>query len=231
MTDMISHEHQFILTLLCAHGGYLAYWLITQKGLRTGGIVDNARHILVRRLAGFGLLGLLPFSALYLLTPLSTLAVGFVSRLQHPALIWVACTCVPILLLTIQAARKKQSLKHQPETRNATWTWSILLMEHVGLAFYLLGYEVLFRGILLFGTLPLLGNAGAIALNIAVYSLAHLPKGSTETLGSIVFGVVLCLATLQTGTIWAAFFIHLCLASSSSFFSLRANPQMRLELL
>ena len=42
---------------------------------------------------------------------------------------------------------------------------------------YLFGYEFLFRGVLLIPLIDPLGMWPAIAINIAVYSATHIPKG------------------------------------------------------
>jgi membrane protease YdiL (CAAX protease family) len=67
----------------------------------------------------------------------------------------------------------------------------------------------------------------AIAINVALYALAHTPKGPRETLGSIPLGVVLCLATIDTGSIWAAFLIHVIMSQLNDYLAVRANPDMR----
>ncbi|MEZ5021390.1 MAG: CPBP family intramembrane glutamic endopeptidase [Bacteroidales bacterium] len=63
---------------------------------------------------------------------------------------------------------------------------------------------MLFRGVLLFGLAKPLGPVVATAVNVILYSAAHIPKGKGETLGAIPFGMVLCILTLVSGTIWIA---------------------------
>jgi membrane protease YdiL (CAAX protease family) len=67
----------------------------------------------------------------------------------------------------------------------------------------------------------------AIAINVALYSSTHIPKGLDETIGAIPLGIVLSLLTLLTGTIWIAFFVHLTLALTNSFTALKFNPEMK----
>lgn len=109
------------------------------------------------------------------------------------------------------------------------WTMKTVYLNAGGWLVYLLGYEFLFRGILFFGILPSLGLYGTIAVNTAVYSLAHLEKGPKETLGSIPLGILICLITFETGTIWAAFLIHLFMALSNEYIALYHHPDMHFK--
>ena len=97
----------------------------------------------------------------------------------------------------------------------------------LGWAAYLFGYEILFRGILLFPLVAEFGVWPAIAVNIALYSSTHIPKGLDETIGAIPLGIVLCVLTLLTGTIWIAFFVHLAMALTNSFTALKHHPEMK----
>jgi membrane protease YdiL (CAAX protease family) len=87
-------------------------------------------------------------------------------------------------------------------------------------------YEILFRGILLFGTLPLLGAPAAILLNMSLYSLTHIPKGLKETLGALPVGFLFCAITLYTGTIWIALLVHGMLAVANDLFALYFHSEM-----
>ena len=97
----------------------------------------------------------------------------------------------------------------------------------MGWAAYLFGYELLFRGVLLFPLADELGVWTAIAINIALYSATHIPKGLDETIGAIPLGLVLCILTLYTDTIWIAFIVHVIMAWTNTFTALRFNPEMK----
>jgi membrane protease YdiL (CAAX protease family) len=70
----------------------------------------------------------------------------------------------------------------------------------------------------------------AIAVNVAVYSFVHLPKGKKETIGAIPLGFILCFLTLNTRNIWAAYWIHVVLALSNEWISLAIHPDMEVLL-
>ncbi len=77
---------------------------------------------------------------------------------------------------------------------------------------FLLAYEFYFRGVLLFGLIPLLGLFSAITVNTFLYALQHLFDSKKEFIGCIPFGIILCLLSYNTLSIWPAFILHATLA-------------------
>ena len=116
-----------------------------------------------------------------------------------------------------------------PQIRKKEWNFQLLLLSAFSWTAYLLAYEFMFRGYLLFISVAYLGVWPAIALNVAIYALVHVPKGYKEAFGAVPFGIVLGIITIQTGTIWVAFVVHVIMALSNEWFSLRANPEMKLK--
>jgi membrane protease YdiL (CAAX protease family) len=93
---------------------------------------------------------------------------------------------------------------------------------------FLIAYEFMFRGFLLFSSISVLNPAVAIGLNVALYALAHFYKGALEVVGAIPLGIILCYLTMLTGNIWCAVALHSMMALSHEWFSLKAHPQMKL---
>jgi membrane protease YdiL (CAAX protease family) len=87
----------------------------------------------------------------------------------------------------------------------------------------------MFRGLLFFSFIRFIGNLPAIVVNVFIYALVHIHKGFKETLASIPFGIILCLMTLSTGSIWAAFIVHIILALSNEWISFHLNPEMSIK--
>jgi membrane protease YdiL (CAAX protease family) len=90
----------------------------------------------------------------------------------------------------------------------------------------LFGYEVLFRGVLLFAAASVASGWSAIALMAVINALAHLTKGPKETIMSLPSSIAFGYVTLLTGSIWIPFVVHCLMAITTSYFSFRAHPEM-----
>lgn len=218
---------------------YTLYWLIaSSKGIkeilyaRLDPHRANVLHVVFSRVAGFVLLGLLPVAVCILFLGDYTLADAGIrfkpetTRFTVTSIILLSLVIIPVVSFT---ARRAKIYSAYPEIRASRWTGQLLFIETVTWALYLLGYEALFRGVLLFGLARLLDPAAAITINVILYSAAHIPKGRTETLAAVPYGIVLCILTLHSGTIWIAFFTHLVNAMVTSLSAIKFNPEMRYE--
>ena len=185
-------------------------------------------HIL-KRLIGFTLMGAMPFMLYYYLFDLSPVDYGINLKEADRSLLWVLIFIPIILGLNYYVTKKPSSQKHYPQIRLTDWNLRDLTLNFVTWTLYLLGYEMLFRGFLLFSFHDAFGPRVAIILNVVFYVLAHIPKGIREMAGSIPFGIILCLITLDTGSFFAAFLIHASMALSTEFFSIRAHPGMKIK--
>jgi len=116
-------------------------------------------------------------------------------------------------------AKGKEHLAMYPQVRMVRWNLREYSTNILSWGLYLLGYEFLFRGILFLGLLPFVGLYPAVFINTILYAGAHLYKGKKETLGSIPLGIILCLITAQTETIWTAFAVHWIMASNNFIWS------------
>lgn len=140
---------------------------------------------------------------------------------------WWSWILIPlILLLAYWTAQTPEILKKYPQIRTHTWTSGILTVSSVSWILFLVGYEFLFRGFVLFASLEIMDPIPAIALNTALYAFAHLYKGPGETFGAIPAGILFCYLTLLTGNIWGALVLHSLMALSNEWFSWKAHPEM-----
>ena len=78
---------------------------------------------------------------------------------------------------------------------------------------FLLSYEFFFRGVLLFKFLDNSSLSLAILYSTILYVIIHIFDSKKEIIGAIPFGIVLCLITYLTNSIWYAFLIHLALSA------------------
>jgi hypothetical protein len=215
--------------------GFAIYWFIQEsEALRAAfekryGKADYTRPwILFTRGMGFLWMGLASIVVILgvLQHPLENYGLRF--DFSGKTLLFTGILMAILVPVNLLAGGRPENLRMYPQIRNAVWTKTTLMQSAVGWFLYLLGYEILFRGLLLHGCLPL-GVWPAIAINTCIYSVSHIPKGAGETFGAIPFGTVLCWMTLETGSITTAVVAHLALALSNEWVALRKHPDMRLQ--
>jgi membrane protease YdiL (CAAX protease family) len=185
----------------------------------------QARAVLLQRLAGAVLLGLIPLVV--------ALAFGRdlagVGLAPHDALRTLLATAVMLVLAlpaVVKTAKKPESWQHYPQITAKTWTRRLEVSSALAWAIYLVGYELCFRGILLFALVGTFGVWPAIGVSTIAYTFAHLPKNPAECVGCIPMGVVFAVAALWSGSIWAPFFAHIVIAVTSEQVAIRANPAL-----
>lgn len=143
---------------------------------------------------------------------------------------WILILVPIILLITFLFSRNKGNFEIYPPVRIKVWTIRQILLNAITWAMYLFGYEFIFRGFLLFESLKYLNTEVSIIFNIVIYGLVHLPKGPKETIGSILFGIILCYSTLHTGSVLTPFLLHTILAASTDVFSVWFNPKIKIRI-
>ncbi len=95
--------------------------------------------------------------------------------------------------------------------------WSVIKRSDQFLYFsiritFLFFYEFYFRGVLLYSSLLYTNLLGAILINLILYTLIHSFNSRKEIIGCLPFGIVLCLFSYYTNSIWPAFLIHTTLS-------------------
>jgi uncharacterized protein len=145
-------------------------------------------------------------------------------------LIWCGLLLIPIILLNAFGTSRPDNLKNYPQVRLSVWSPRDLVISASTWVLYLIAYEWLFRGVLLPACLQEMPIWAAIAINVAIYSLVHIPKGIGETIAAIPFGIFVCWISIETQQFWAAILLHCFLALSNEWFSLKNHPEMRLKL-
>jgi len=232
-TESDKTSKQFIISCLLLTIGYSLYWFLSHNdnflSILSNTSKGSWQKVTISRFLGFIVLGLIPLLIVIISDSLSVNTTGLNLKWNHSGWTWLFILAPVIVLINFLSSNNEANLNQYPQIRAKKWTNKTLFVEYFGWAFYLLGYEYLFRGVFLFGTVPLIGVAGAIVLNAVVYTLAHIPKGWKETLGSFVLGFFLSYLTLELGSIWLAFGIHLVIAWSNSIFSFLAHPDIKYD--
>ena len=190
------------------------------------------KHIFFTKYFGFISMGILPTIFCLVFLPELTLAdlgLTFIYKTAQFSIFWILGLSILIIPLVYFSAKKPKNLVNYPQIRAKVWTKKMVFINALGWFLYLFGYEFLFRGILLIPLIEPLGMWPAIAINIALYSATHIPKGLDETVGAIPLGFVLCLLTISSGTIWIAFIVHVVMAWTNTFTALKFHPEMNLK--
>ena len=192
----------------------------------------SLKHIFFTKYFGFISMGILPTIFCLVFLPELTLAdlgLTFIYKTAQFSIFWILGLSILIIPLVYFSAKKPKNLVNYPQIRAKVWTKKMIFINALGWFLYLFGYEFLFRGILLIPLIEPLGMWPAIAINIALYSATHIPKGLDETVGAIPLGFVLCLLTISSGTIWIAFIVHVVMAWTNTFTALKFHPEMNLK--
>lgn len=209
------------------------YFISNSKNLKTGFIrragIEKTKiyRVLLERLSGFLFFGIIPLTVVFVVFNDNVKFYGFSAGNLLHSLYWILVLSPILIIINYFNSKKKENLQIYPQIRTSKWGLQLLIISALTWILYLLAYEFMFRGFLLFVSERNLGFWAAILLNIVVYSLAHIPKGIKETIAAIPFGLVLCIITLQTGNITVACVLHIVLALSNEWFSLKAHPEMR----
>lgn len=189
----------------------------------------STRHIFFTKYFGFIAMGIAPTIVCLIMVPEISLAdygLTVIPETTFFSIVWTLGIGAIVVPLAYISARKPKNLVNYPQIRAKIWTRKTYVLNLLGWALYLFGYEFLFRGILFVPLVEPLGIWPAIAINIALYSATHIPKGLDETIGAIPLGLGLCLLTQMSGTIWIAFLVHVAMAWTNSLTALKFHPEI-----
>jgi len=221
----------FILAFSVVSFGFIFYTVITKSPsylLWEDLSPDNTIPIISQRLLGVFFFGLSSLVVIQFVLHAPPADFG-VSLPNSKTFLWLLILSVVIIPMNYFNAKSPENLSQYPQIRKAEWSTSLLALSSLSWVAYLFAYEFMFRGFLLFASIPILGIWPSIILNTALYSLVHIPKGNKETLGAIPFGILISYLSIETGTFWLAFFVHIVLALSNEWFSIAAHPQICLK--
>ena len=230
MADLIRTDQEFFILASILMGlGFVLYWVLGNSGqvIRSfgGGPKGSISEVVIRRFIGFFIMGVFPLTIAVTLGHASMQDLGLEFQYTQKFTNWLIGLGIPSILINWAAGNNAENNSVYPQIRIKEWSVRTFIIEYSTWAFYLVGYEFLFRGLFLFASLQVMSQTAAIALNVVVYSLAHLPKGNKETLGSVILGTLMCLAVIHTGSMWIAFIVHVIMAWSNSIFSFRLNKE------
>ena len=192
-------------------------------------VAPEVIRVTLQRFWGVLFLGIVPLFIVLLGFRDSPGAFGLSFSYLQPPPVWSYALAPVVILGAYLTASRPSNLERYPQIRINTWSRGMVWINSIGWVAFLVAYEFLFRGFLLFSSMAVLDPLLAIILNVVLYVLAHFYKGPAELLGSVPVGILFCYLTLKTGNIWSVVALHSMMALSHEWFSLKAHPQMKLN--
>ena len=223
-----------ILSIAAVTIGFILYYFVmaspkleAKVHAKYGAVDGQAKWIIWTRIFGGLSLGIPSILLPILFLDKSPADFGMSFSMNKEAWILTAILCPLLILINVLRAGKPKNLETYPQIRAAEWDAQRFAGSSIGWIVYLLGYELCFRGFLLFGCVQVMGVWPAIAINASIYSFAHFFKGIGETVGAIPFGIIISILSLWTGNFMVAFLVHCALALSNQTVSFLAHPDMK----
>ena len=100
------------------------------------------------------------------------------------------------------SAREQEAIAELPQSRDETLAY-LAFTPFAGF-----GWEILYRGFLLWWLTPLVGIVGAVVIASFAYGLAHGWKNRTRGLGSILSAFLFTIGYAVTGSLWWLIAVH-----------------------
>lgn len=156
---------------------------------------------------------------------------GLSVNLYDNQYIWLGSLVLGLLIFALNyfLSKNPANLKEFPQIRANVWSTGLVVHNLFSWSIYLVAYEILFRGLLLFPIVPVIGFWPAAVFGTVLYSLSHYPKSLKEALGAIPIGLILAWVAWETQSVLPCIWIHMCMALSNSIFSLYHHPGMHVQ--
>jgi len=192
-------------------------------------IIQPARKkivlFLLKKFSGFLILGLIPGVIYYFSLSRDFRKFGFsVDHFINNFLVIFPLVIIIAIILFINQKANKQN--NSLQINLSDWNILLFLLNAAGWIIYLVGYEFLFRGILLFECYTSFGFWPAITINVTIYSALHMVNGKDQTIGALIFGAIACYFTLSWGSVLIPVIMHISLSILSDYFSIKYNTSL-----
>lgn len=222
-----------VLPFACCLLGYLGFWwAYYSKALAhwfakvDGGDRGEALKVASLKMWGAVCMGVLPAALMVRFTEWSLPDLGCLWTLEAPSDVWLWWVVLVGCTLFLSMATAKQGAKNYPQIRAKHWSWATMVISAGGWLVYLLAYEFMFRGYLLFPLAAEWGFWPAAAASTLLYSLTHFHKGKGEVLWCLPVGILTCYMTYETGSLALTFLGHLVVSWYNTAYHVRRNKDM-----
>ena len=160
-------------------------------------------------LASFVLLGIIPTLIMTVWKKTGAADLGMTIGNRKNGLITIALG-LPLMLLIAFFTSKDPSFQNEyPLYRGLLSHRGVLPGYIVMYAFYYIGWEAFFRGIMLFGLRRSVGDLNSILLQTIPSCLLHIGKPQAEFFGALVGGICFGWVALRCKSFWPIFICHL----------------------
>lgn len=208
-------DNQFVVLAICYCLLFLLCRVVCKmksEKLESEKVMNGSWLLLHLRHAG-GVIIMAALPALFL-----PVAMEGLLKWQGPInIVQVMAFCTTALLLVILVVQNKNNM---PAEKAGFYKYaSFQVIVHLALrSSFLACYEWFFRGCILFSCIENFGVLAAIIINLVLYVLIHSFNDKKEMLGSIPFGLILCVFTIWYQSVWPAIVLHLLLSFSHELF-------------
>jgi membrane protease YdiL (CAAX protease family) len=191
---------------------------VTAAGRGWTDMTSQPVSMLGHNLAAGLILGLIPLLIARRLCGLGFRDLGLGIGRPLVGLVWLAVG-IPLAILAAKFSSAQPEMRAvypldpglTAETGSFVW--------HAGLQFiYYSAWEILFRGILLYGLKEKFGFAGANIIQTALSVVAHFGRPFTETVSAIPAGLAFGGIARHTGSVWYVVIIHWAVGAALDWF-------------
>ncbi|MBC3757223.1 CPBP family intramembrane metalloprotease [Hyunsoonleella sp. SJ7] len=166
---------------------------------------DGLRLLNLQHALGIVLFGVL----FYLLMPQYRHLIGVIEMPSIQILIPYIALLALCAWISRTSASSANHFNEKQSHYNSSDGWVYFSLRFV----FLLCYEFFFRGVLLLALIEQFGLIQGIGYCTFAYLIIHLFDSKKEIIGTIPFGIVLCILTYETQYVWYAFLMHLVLSA------------------
>jgi membrane protease YdiL (CAAX protease family) len=153
------------------------------------------------------------------LAPLFLINLGFKESITNYGLIigdWktglkIIAVLFPVISLFVlyPSIYNQEMVNFYPQSKEAAGSIKLLLkFEAIRILFFYTGWEIFFRGFMLFGLRKYVGDAMAICIQIIPSCLWHIGMPAGEIFASIFGGILFGMMALKTGSILYPYILH-----------------------
>ncbi|TVR05848.1 MAG: CPBP family intramembrane metalloprotease [Spirochaetaceae bacterium] len=198
---------------------------LTSRAEGRGGSFTEVRQettVYLEKSIGFVTLGLVP-ALVSLALPGGVPRLGL--SLPGGSPWWTVAPVVGFLVLVMIRPRGRVNTDFYPQVRALRWDRARIVRNSFFWILYLVAYEFIFRGFLFFPLIPVMGLEATVAVNCALYALAHLYKGAGEAFGAFFLGILLCAIAYATGSFLVPLVVHIILALGNDYLAVAVSPE------